>query len=162
VPDLCTATELDPTLTYPYKYRAVALLEEDNVESAVAEISKAVGFRMATDCLEIRAWLYLAQEKYELAVQDVRAILTLDPAYMMFHGRMHGEQLIEHLRGHVQQWDMADCWMQLYDRWSAVDDVGSLAVVQHMLTREPGNGGLRFRQSLLLLRSVYACLQFKL
>jgi tetratricopeptide (TPR) repeat protein len=154
VPDLRTATELDPTLTYPYKYRAVALLEEDNVESAVEEISKVVGFRMATDCLEIRAWLYLALEKYELAVQDVRAILTLDPAYMMFHGRMHGEQLVEHLRGHVQQWDMADCWMQLYDRWSAVDDIGSLAVVQHMLTREPRNSGLRFRQSLLLLRSV--------
>jgi hypothetical protein len=40
--------------------------------------------------------------------------------------------------------------MQLYDRWSAVDDIGSLAVVQHKLTREAGNSGLRFRQSLLL------------
>lgn len=152
VPDLLTATELDPTLTYPYKHRAVALLEEDNVESAVAEISRVIGFKMATDCLELRAWLYLVLEEFELAVQDVRAILTLDPGYMMFHGRMHGEQLIEHLRGFVQQWDMADCWMQLYDRWSAVDDIGSLAVVQQMLTREPGNSGLRFRQSLLLLR----------
>ncbi|GJN31169.1 hypothetical protein PR202_gb19533 [Eleusine coracana subsp. coracana] len=152
MPDLHAATELDPTLTYPYKYRAFALLEEDNVESAVAEVSRVVGFRMATDCLELRAWLYLVLEEYELAVQDVRAILTLDPGYMMFHGRMHGDQLVEHLRGYVQQWDMADCWMQLYDRWSAVDDIGSLAVVQHMLAREPGNGGLRFRQSLLLLR----------
>jgi hypothetical protein len=75
---------------------------------------------------------------------------------MMFHGRMHGEQLIELLRGQVQLWDMADCWMQLYDRWSAVDDIGSLAVVQQMLSREPGNSSLRFRQSLLLLR--YICI----
>jgi hypothetical protein len=33
-----------------------------------------------------------------------------------------------------------------------VDDIGSLAVVQQMLSREPGNSSLRFRQSLLLLR----------
>ncbi|PUZ41507.1 hypothetical protein GQ55_9G511000 [Panicum hallii var. hallii] len=150
--DLQSATELDPTMTFPYKYRACALLEEDNAASAIAEISKVIGFKMATDCLELRAWFYLALEEYELAVQDVRAILTLDPGYMMFHGRMHGEQLIELLRGQVQQWDMADCWMQLYDRWSAVDDIGSLAVVQQMLSREPGNSSLRFRQSLLLLR----------
>ncbi|AQL07390.1 tetratricopeptide repeat (TPR)-containing protein [Zea mays] len=150
--DLQAATELDPTMTFPYKYRACTLLEEDNAESAVAEISKVVGFKMATDCLELRAWFYLALEQCELAVQDVRAILTLDPTYMMFHGRMHGEQLIELLRGQVRQWDMADCWMQLYDRWSVVDDIGSLAVVQQMLAREPGNSSLRFRQSLLLLR----------
>ncbi|PAN50135.1 hypothetical protein PAHAL_9G500900 [Panicum hallii] len=150
--DLQSATELDPTMTFPYKYRACALLEEDNAASAIAEISKVIGFKMATDCLELRAWFYLALEEYELAVQDVRAILTLDPGYMMFHGRMHGEQLIELLRGQVQLWDMADCWMQLYDRWSAVDDIGSLAVVQQMLSREPGNSSLRFRQSLLLLR----------
>ncbi|KAG8096383.1 hypothetical protein GUJ93_ZPchr0013g36395 [Zizania palustris] len=150
--DLRTATELDPALSYPYKYRAVALLEEDKTESAVEEISKVFAFKMVTDCLELRAWFYLALEDYESAVRDVRAILTLDPSYMMFHGKMHGEQLIEILRGHVQLWDTADCWMQLYGRWSEVDDIGSLAVVQQMLTREPGNSSLRFRQSLLLLR----------
>jgi tetratricopeptide (TPR) repeat protein len=154
--DLQSATELDPTMTFPYKYRACALLEEDNAASAIAEISKVIGFKMATDCLELRAWVYLAMEEFELAVQDVRAILTLDPTYMMFHGRMHGEQLIELLRGQVQQWDMADCWMHLYDRWSAVDDIGSLAVVQQMLARDPGNSSLRFRQSLLLLRYISA------
>ncbi|KAL6901907.1 hypothetical protein ACP4OV_004783 [Aristida adscensionis] len=152
IPDLQTATELDPTLTYPYKYRAIAFLEEDNIESAIAEVGKVIGFKMATDCLELRAWFYLATEEFELAVQDIRAILTLDPTYMMFHGKVPGEHLIELLRGQVQQWDMADCWLQLYDRWSSVDDIGSLAVVQHMLTREPGNSSLRFRQSLLLLR----------
>ncbi|KAM0868208.1 hypothetical protein ACQ4PT_041508 [Festuca glaucescens] len=150
--DLRTATELDPTLTYPYKYRAAALLEEDKFEAALEEIDKVLSFRMVLDCLELRAWFYLAAGDFEAAVQDVRAILTLDPTYMMFHGKMHGEQLIELLRGHVQHWDMADCWMQLYDRWSGVDDIGSLAVVQQMLAREPGNSSLRFRQSLLLLR----------
>uniref|UniRef100_A0ACD5WZ39 Uncharacterized protein n=1 Tax=Avena sativa TaxID=4498 RepID=A0ACD5WZ39_AVESA len=150
--DLRTATELDPTLTYPYKYRAAALLEEDKFEAALEEIGKVLSFRMVPDVLELRAWFYLAAGDLEAAVQDVRAILTLDPTYMMFHGKMHGEQLIEILRGHVQHWDMADCWMQLYDRWSGVDDIGSLAVVQQMLAREPGNSSLRFRQSLLLLR----------
>nr|BAJ99623.1 predicted protein [Hordeum vulgare subsp. vulgare] len=150
--DLRTATELDPTLTYPYKYRAAALLEEDKMERALEEIDKVLSFRMVTDCLELRAWFYLVAGDFEAAVQDVRAILTLDPTYMMFHGKMHGEQLIELLRGHVQQSDTADCWMQLYDRWSGVDDIGSLAVVQKMLAREPGNSSLRFRQSLLLLR----------
>ncbi|KAF7049352.1 hypothetical protein CFC21_057906 [Triticum aestivum] len=150
--DLRTATQLDPTLTYPYKYRAAALLEEDKMERALEEIDKVLSFRMATDCLELRAWFYLVAGDFEAAVRDVRAILTLDPTYMMFHGKMHGEQLIELLRGQLQQRDMADCWMQLYDRWSGVDDIGSLAVVQQMLAREPGNSSLRFRQSLLLLR----------
>ncbi|KQK22121.1 hypothetical protein BRADI_1g65350v3 [Brachypodium distachyon] len=150
--DLRTATELDPTLTYPYKYRAAALLEEDKFDAAFEEIDKVLSFKLATDCLELRAWFSLVAGDFESAVQDVRAILTLDPSYMMFHRKMHGEQLIELLRGQVQQWDMADCWMQLYDRWSGVDDIGSLAVVQQMLAREPGNSSLRFRQSLLLLR----------
>ncbi|KAI0519856.1 hypothetical protein KFK09_007317 [Dendrobium nobile] len=150
--DLSTATELDPILSYPYKYRAVTLAEEDKLGAAVAEISKILGFKVSTDCLELRAWFYLALGSYELALQDIRAILTLDPGYMMFHGKMHGDQLIDALRQYVQPWDMADCWMQLYDRWSAVDDIGSLAVVHQMLTKEPGNSSLRFRQSLLLLR----------
>jgi hypothetical protein len=70
---------------------------------------------------------------------------------------------------------MVDCWMRLYDRWSAVDDVGSLAVVQHMLTCMQGareqraavpaivsfqfhrmsTKRQRFRQSLLLSRHAY-------
>ncbi|KAL5209067.1 hypothetical protein ABZP36_004690 [Zizania latifolia] len=152
--DLRTATELDPALSYPYKYRAVALLEEDKTESAVEEISKVLAFKMATDCLELRAWFYLALVDYESAVRDVRAILTLDPSYMMFHGKMHGEQLIEILRGHVQQWDTADCWMQLFGRWSEVDDIGSLTVVQQMLTREPGNSSLRLNCQKAAMRSL--------
>ncbi|KAJ6798680.1 ethylene-overproduction protein 1 [Iris pallida] len=150
--DLSMATELDPSLTYPYKYRAIALVEEDKVGAAVAEINKILGFKVTTDCLELRAWFSLILNDYERALQDMRAIMTLDPGYMIFHGRFPGDQMIEMLKEYVQQWDMADCWMQLYDRWSAVDDIGSLAVVHQMLAKEPSNSSLRFRQSLLLSR----------
>ncbi|KAJ3682851.1 hypothetical protein LUZ60_013078 [Juncus effusus] len=150
--DLKTASEMDPTLTYPYKYRSISLLDEDKLGAAIAEVNKILGFRVSPDVLELRAWFFLIMEDYEGAMQDIRALMTLNPDYCFFHGRVHGDQLIEALRGYVQNWDMADCWMQLYDRWSAVDDVGSLAVVHQMLAKEPGNSSLRFRQSLLLLR----------
>lgn len=150
--ELQQATEFDPTLLYPYKYRAIALMEEDKIGASVAEINKIIGFKVSTNCLELRAWLLLALQDYEGALQDVRALMTLDPGYLMFHGKLHGDQLIEILQQQVKQWDMADCWMQLYDRWSAVDDIGSLAVVHKMLAKEPTNSSLRFRQSLLLLR----------
>ncbi|GAV73590.1 TPR_1 domain-containing protein/TPR_2 domain-containing protein [Cephalotus follicularis] len=150
--DLNTATDLDPTLLYPYKYRAVSLVEEGKIGAAISEINKIIGFKVSPDCLELRAWISIAMDDYEGALRDVRALLTLDPNYMMFLGKMHGDHLVELLRPLVQQWGQADCWMQLYDRWSSVDDIGSLAVVHHMLANDPGKSLLRFRQSLLLLR----------
>ncbi|KAL3753546.1 hypothetical protein ACJRO7_000882 [Eucalyptus globulus] len=150
--DLNAATELDPTLVFPYKYRAVMLLEEDKIGAAISEINKIMGFMISPDCLELRAWFLLALEDYDSALRDVRALLTLNPNYMVFNGKMHGNQLVEILKPHVQKWSQADCWMQLYDRWSSVDDIGSLAVVHHMLENDPGKSLLRFRQSLLLLR----------
>ncbi|KAA8517452.1 hypothetical protein F0562_017745 [Nyssa sinensis] len=150
--DLNTATEMDPTLSYPYKYRAVSLVEENKIGAAISEINKIIGFKVSPDCLELRAWFSIPLEDYEGALRDVRALLTLDPNYMMFHGKLPGDHLVELLRHHVQQWSQADCWMQLYDRWSSVDDIGSLAVVHHMLANDPGKSLLWFRQSLLLLR----------
>ncbi|XP_062095034.1 ethylene-overproduction protein 1 [Humulus lupulus] len=150
--DLNTATELDPTLPYPYKYRAVSLLEENMVGAAISEINKIIGFKVSPDCLELRAWLLIVLEDYEGALRDVRALLTLDPSYMLFNGKMHGDHMVELLRPIVSQLSQADCWMQLYDRWSSVDDIGSLAVVHQMLANDPGKSLLRFRQSLLLLR----------
>ncbi|KAK4392337.1 Ethylene-overproduction protein 1 [Sesamum angolense] len=150
--DLNSATEMDPTLSYPYKYRAISLMEEHKIGAAISEINKIIGFKVSPDCLELRAWFLIAMEDYEGALTDVRALLTLDPHYMMFHGKLHGDQLVELLRHNVQQCSQADCWMQLYDRWSSVDDIGSLAVVHHMLANDPGKSLLRFRQSLLLLR----------
>ncbi|WCJ28007.1 ETO1-like 1 [Euphorbia peplus] len=150
--DLNTATELDPTLSFPYKYRAVILVQEGRCGAAISELNKIIGFKVSPDCLELRAWISIALEDYEGALRDVRALLTLDPNYMIFNGKMHGDRMVELLLPLVQQWSQADCWMQLYDRWSSVDDIGSLAVVHHMLANDPGKSLLRFRQSLLLLR----------
>ncbi|KAL2500250.1 tetratricopeptide repeat (TPR)-containing protein [Forsythia ovata] len=149
--DLNTATEMDPTLSYPYKYRAASMVE-DKLGAAISEINKIIGFKVSPDCLELRAWFLISLEDYEGALRDVRALLTLDPHYMMFHGQLQGDYLVELLSHHVQQWSQADCWMQLYDRWSHVDDIGSLAVVHQMLANDPGKSLLQFRQSLLLLR----------
>ncbi|KAL2479404.1 tetratricopeptide repeat (TPR)-containing protein [Abeliophyllum distichum] len=149
--DLNTATEMDPTLSYPYKYRAASMVE-DKLGAAISEINKIIGFKVSPDCLELRAWFLISLEDYEGALRDVRALLTLDPHYMMFHGQLQGDYLVELLSHHVQQWSQADCWMQLYDRWSCVDDIGSLAVVHQMLANDPGKSLLQFRQSLLLLR----------
>ncbi|EPS74171.1 ethylene-overproduction protein 1, partial [Genlisea aurea] len=150
--DLKTATDLNPTLSYPYKYRAVSLMEEETVDAAISEINRIIHFKVSPDCLELRAWFSILSEDYEGAMMDIRALMTLDPDYMMFHGMLHGDRLVELLNCHVQQRSLADCWMQLYDRWSSVDDIGSLAVVHHMLANDPGKSLLRFRQSLLLLR----------
>lgn len=150
--DLTKATELDPTLSYPYKYRAAALMDEQKVHAAITEINRILGFKVTSDCLELRAYFCLALQEYEGAVRDVRALLTVDPSYMMYAGRVGANQLLRLLSQHVEQWSKADCWMQLYDRWSSVDDIGSLAVVHQMLESDPRKGLLFFRQSLLLLR----------
>ncbi|AAC14404.1 unknown [Arabidopsis thaliana] len=150
--DLDTATEFDPTLTFPYKFRAVALVEENQFGAAIAELNKILGFKASPDCLEMRAWISIGMEDYEGALKDIRALLTLEPNFMMFNWKIHGDHMVELLRPLAQQWSQADCWMQLYDRWSSVDDIGSLAVVHHMLANDPGKSLLRFRQSLLLLR----------
>ncbi|CAN6912969.1 unnamed protein product [Brassica oleracea] len=150
--DLDTATELDPTLTFPYKFRAVALVEENQFNAAISELNKVLGFKASPDCLEMRAWVSVGKEDYEGALKDIRALLTLEPNFMMFNGKIHGDHMVELLRPLAHQRSQADCWMQLFDHWSSVDDIGSLAVVHDMLAHDPGNSLLRFRQSLLLLR----------
>nr|GMC84125.1 ethylene-overproduction protein 1 [Ipomoea batatas] len=150
--DLNLAIELDPTLSYPYKYKAVSMMEENKIGPAISEINKIIGFKVSPDCLELRAWFFIALKDFIGALRDVRALLTLDPHYMMFHGKLKGDLLVELICSTVQLLSQADCWMQLYDRWSRVDDIGSLAVVHHMLANDPGKSLLQFRQSLLLLR----------
>lgn len=150
--DLNTATELDPTLSFPYKYRAVALMEEKQIRASITEIDKIIGFKVSPDCLELRAWFFIALEDYQSALRDIRALLALEPNYIMFHGKVNADHLVELLSRRVQQWSQADCWMQLYNRWSCIDDIGSLAVIHQMLVNDPHKSLLRFRQSLLLLR----------
>ncbi|KAL3358754.1 hypothetical protein AABB24_015717 [Solanum stoloniferum] len=150
--DVNDATRLDPALSFPYKYRAIVMVEENQIEAAIAEINRIVGFKVSPDCLELRAWCFIALEDYQSAIRDIRALLTLEPNYVMFRGKMRADHLVELLSLHVQPWSPADCWMQLYDQWSSVDDIGSLAVIHQMLINDPGRSILRFRQSLLLLR----------
>ncbi|KAJ6412274.1 hypothetical protein OIU84_005354 [Salix udensis] len=150
--DLEKATELDPTLTYPYMYRAATLMRKQNVQAALAEINRILGFKLASECLELRFCFYLALENYQAAICDVQAILTLSPDYRMFEGRVAASQLRTLVREHVENWTAADCWLQLYDRWSSVDDTGSLSVIYQMLESDAAKGVLYFRQSLLLLR----------
>nr|VDD32587.1 unnamed protein product [Brassica oleracea] len=146
--DLATATELDPTLTFPYKYRAVMKFERKQVKEAFEEVDRLIQFKLTPDCLELRAWLFLAVGDKESCLRDIRAVLTLEPKYVVFGGRMRGD-LVEALTAQCSE---VDCWVKLYDRWSAVDDVGSLGVVHQMLQNDPSKNFLRFRQSLLLLR----------
>ncbi|KAI9388523.1 hypothetical protein POPTR_009G075300v4 [Populus trichocarpa] len=150
--DMNTATELDPTLSFPYKFRAVMKVEEKQIRAAITEIDKIIGFKLSPDCLELRAWFFIALEDFESALRDIRALLTLEPKYMMFHGRVSGDHLVELLSHRIRLWNLADCWMQLYERWSSVDDIGSLAVLHQMLSNDPAKSLLWFRQSLLLLR----------
>ncbi|CAH1418102.1 unnamed protein product [Lactuca virosa] len=150
--DLEEATKLDPTLSYPYKYRSVSMVGENQINEAVEEINKIIRFKISPDCLELRTWFHLCLEDYQAAVRDICALLSLDPTYMMFHGKMRGDYLVEVLNQKVQQWTPADCWVELYDRWSCIDDIGSLAIIHQMLVHDPGKSLLRFRQSLLLLR----------
>ncbi|KAM0051187.1 putative chromatin remodeling & transcription regulator BTB-POZ family [Helianthus debilis subsp. tardiflorus] len=150
--DLELAAKLDPTLAYPYKYRAVSMVTENLVNEAIQEINKIIRFKVSTDCLELRAWFYLVLEDYQAAVRDIRALLSLEPCYMMFHGKMRCDHLVDLLSQRVKQWTAADCWLQLYDRWSYIDDIGSLAIIHQMMSHEPAKSLLRFRQSLLLLR----------
>ncbi|KAM7259990.1 hypothetical protein ACFE04_015731 [Oxalis oulophora] len=152
ITDLNTATELDPTLPFPYKYRSVAKLEEKQIKAAILEIDKIIAFKLSPDCLELRAWLLIIVQDYESALRDIRVMLTLEPSYRMYEGKINGNRMIELLCQHFHQSSLADCWMQLYERWSDVDDIGSLAVIHQMLENDPGKGLLRFRQSLLLLR----------
>ncbi|GLJ49351.1 hypothetical protein SUGI_1043550 [Cryptomeria japonica] len=152
--DLDRATELDPTLTYPFMYRAAVLMKEQSAHAALAEINRVLGFKLTLDCLELRTCFYLALQDYRGALCDIQSILTLNPNYMLYGGRVGASQLRSLLFPHVEHWTTADCWMQLYDRWSAVDDIGSLAVIYQMVESDAGSGKglLFFRQSLLLLR----------
>ncbi|KAK8697977.1 hypothetical protein V6N13_114109 [Hibiscus sabdariffa] len=152
IADLNTTTGLDPTLSFPYKYRAVAKAEKKQSMDAISEIDRIIRFKLAPDCLELRAWFYLASEDYGSAIRDISALLTLEPNYKMFNEQVSTDNLIELLNHKVQQGSQADFWLQLYDQWSSVDDIGSLAIIHRLLVNDPRKSLLRFRQSLILLR----------
>ncbi|KAJ4872830.1 tetratricopeptide repeat (TPR)-containing protein [Raphanus sativus] len=110
--DIDIAMDLDPTLTFPYKFRAVSLVEESQFGAAVAELNKILRFKVSPDCLEMRAWISIAMKNYEGALKDIRALITLEPNFLMFNKKIHGDHMVELLQPLVQRWNQADCWMQ--------------------------------------------------
>ena len=87
----------------------------------------------------------MAVENYEAAFCDVQIILTLSLDYKVFEGRVTASQLRMSVRAHVENYITADCWLQLYDRWSSVDDIGSLSVIYQMLKSDAAKGILYFQ-----------------
>jgi len=150
--DLDVATELDPSLSFPYKYRALIKVEEKQIRAGILELDKIIGFKLSPDCLEFRARMFIALKDYDSAIRDIRALLTLEPNYITSNEKITGKDLVHLLSHVVQQKSQAECWIQLYEQWSSVDDVGSLAIIHQMLENDPGKSLLEFRQSLLLLR----------
>ncbi|KAH1033796.1 hypothetical protein J1N35_045970 [Gossypium stocksii] len=49
IDDLNTVTELDPTLVFPYNYRAVLKAEEKQTTAAILEIDRIIGFKLEPD-----------------------------------------------------------------------------------------------------------------
>ncbi|OIW04381.1 hypothetical protein TanjilG_32573 [Lupinus angustifolius] len=97
--DLDVANELDPSLSYPYKYRALAKVEEKQIMDGIVELDKIIGFKLSPDCLELRAWLFIALQNYDSAMRDIRALLTLEPNYITSHAKITGKYLV-HLLSH--------------------------------------------------------------
>ncbi|KAI8553405.1 hypothetical protein RHMOL_Rhmol05G0013500 [Rhododendron molle] len=90
--DLDTATELDPTLPYPYKRRAVLMMEESNVDAAIQEINRKVGYRALNNfgsvCVDCEK-LDLAADRYmnALNIKHTRAHQGLARVYHLKNQR---------------------------------------------------------------------------
>lgn len=69
------------------------------------------------------------RQDYESATRDLRALLTLEPRYMLYGGRVSAAQFLRQLSKKVPPLSKGECWLRLYERWSAVDDIGALAAV---------------------------------
>ncbi|PPR80546.1 hypothetical protein GOBAR_AA40169 [Gossypium barbadense] len=60
--DLNMATKLDPLRTYPYRYRAAVLMDDQKETEAVEELSKAIAFKPDLQMLHLRAAFYESME----------------------------------------------------------------------------------------------------
>ena len=88
--DLEKATDLDPTLVYPYMYRAASLIRTGNVKGALAEIDRVLGFKLSLECLELRFFIYLALDDYKAALRDVH-----DEGWILYDTGHHEEGLLK-------------------------------------------------------------------
>lgn len=77
------------------------------------QLDKFLGFQLSPDCLELKAWLYIALDDYDSAIRDIRALLTMEANYITLHGRIKGKCLVQILNSRIQKKNQVDCWMQL-------------------------------------------------
>jgi tetratricopeptide (TPR) repeat protein len=104
--DLNTATLLDPTRTYPYRYRAAGgswnfgracclrilgdlvlcalhavLMDESKEEEAIAELSHPIAFKPDLQLLHLRAAFFDSMGDNDSTLRDCEAALCLDPTH---------------------------------------------------------------------------------
>ncbi|OAY64496.1 Ethylene-overproduction protein 1 [Ananas comosus] len=79
--DLNMATRLDPTRTYPYRYRAAVLMDDHKEEEAIAELSRVIAFKLDLQLLHLRAAFYDSMGDSAATLRDCEAALCLDPAH---------------------------------------------------------------------------------
>jgi hypothetical protein len=48
---------------------------------------------------------------------------------MLYGGRVSAAEFLRQLSKKVPPLSKGECWLRLYERWSAVDDIGALAAV---------------------------------
>lgn len=77
--DLSTATRLDPLRTYPYRYRAAVMMDEQRETEAVEELNKAIAFKPDLQMLHLRAAFHESMGDFVSALRDCEAALCLDP-----------------------------------------------------------------------------------
>lgn len=79
--DLNMATLLDPTRTYPYRYRAAVLMDESKEDEAIGELSQAIAFRADLQLLHLRAAFFDSMGDNANTLRDCEAALCLDPTH---------------------------------------------------------------------------------
>ncbi|XP_047339985.1 ethylene-overproduction protein 1-like [Impatiens glandulifera] len=79
--DLSMVTLLDPLRTYPYRYRATVLMDEQREMEVVEELTKAIAFKLDMQMLYLRAAFYESMGELSLLIRDCEAALCLDPTH---------------------------------------------------------------------------------
>ncbi|KAM1653503.1 hypothetical protein ACFX14_006074 [Malus domestica] len=77
--DLNMASQLDPFRTYPYRYRAAVLMDEQRETEAIEELTRAISFKPDLQMLHLRAAFYESIGDLSSALRDCQAALCMDP-----------------------------------------------------------------------------------
>lgn len=76
--DLNMATLLDPTRTYPYRYRAAVLMDENKEDEAIGELTQALAFKPDLQLLHLRAAFLDSMGDKASTLRDCEAALCMD------------------------------------------------------------------------------------